>query len=76
MIGRPFGIGRNEILFSLKAIEDHNRSEPANLLANINPTFSWVRLAQRVPVRVSIDQAPAGVKVVAGWTVSVGIGAD
>ncbi|HEX2942623.1 MAG TPA: efflux RND transporter periplasmic adaptor subunit, partial [Rhodopila sp.] len=33
-------------------IEDRERSASGNLLANVNPTFSWVRLAQRVPVRV------------------------
>lgn len=55
------------------AIEDRDRSDSANLLANVNPTFNWVRLAQRVPVRVSIDHVPDGVKVVAGRTVSVSI---
>ncbi|WP_238121533.1 MULTISPECIES: efflux RND transporter periplasmic adaptor subunit [unclassified Xanthobacter] len=55
------------------AIEDRDRTDSANLLANVNPTFSWVRLAQRVPVRVSIDAVPDDVKVVAGRTVSVSI---
>lgn len=55
------------------AIADRDRSEASNLLASINPTFSWVRLAQRVPVRVSIDQVPDGVRVVAGRTVSVSV---
>ena len=34
-------------------IEDRDRSEGASLLANVNPTFSWVRLAQRIPVRIA-----------------------
>ena len=32
-------------------IEDRERGASANLLPNVNPTFSWVRLAQRIPVR-------------------------
>jgi multidrug resistance efflux pump len=44
-----------------------------DLLANINPTFNWVRLAQRVPVRVRIDadHLPAGVVLVAGQTATL-----
>ncbi|MBO9623338.1 MAG: efflux RND transporter periplasmic adaptor subunit [Sphingomonas sp.] len=54
-------------------IEDRDRSPGANLLANVNPTFSWVRLAQRIPVRVAIDQAPAGAELVVGRTATVEI---
>ena len=36
-------------------IEDRDRSSGATLLANVNPTFNWVRLAQRVPVRIALD---------------------
>ena len=36
-------------------IEDHDRSSGASLLANVNPTFSWARLAQRMPVRIALD---------------------
>lgn len=44
-----------------------------DLLANINPTFNWVRLAQRVPVRVRIDtdHMPAGTVLVAGQTATL-----
>lgn len=52
-------------------IEDRDRSEGGNLLANVNPTFSWVRLAQRVPVRVAIDALPAGTRLVVGRTATV-----
>jgi multidrug resistance efflux pump len=41
-------------------IEDRERTEGASLLPNVNPTFSWVRLAQRIPVRVALDQVPPG----------------
>src|SRR5882757_2845544 len=42
-------------------------------LASVNPIFTWVRLAQRVPVRIHIDQVPAGVRLVAGMTATVQI---
>ena len=42
-------------------------------LANVNPIFTWVRLAQRIPVRVHIDQEPEGVVLSAGMTATVQI---
>jgi RND family efflux transporter MFP subunit len=52
-------------------IEDHDRSSGASLLANVNPTFSWARLAQRMPVRIALDSVPAGVQLIAGRTATV-----
>jgi multidrug resistance efflux pump len=46
--------------------------DPAGL-ASVNPIFAWVRLAQRVPVRIHIDQVPDGVRLVAGMTATVQI---
>ena len=46
--------------------------DPAGL-ASVNPIFTWVRLAQRVPVRISIDVVPDGVRLVAGMTATVQI---
>jgi multidrug resistance efflux pump len=37
----------------------------------VNPTFNWVRLAQRIPVRVAIDAVPADLRLVAGQTATV-----
>ena len=54
-------------------IEDRERTETTSLLANVTPTFTWVRLAQRVPVRVALDEVPAGTTLVAGRTASVTI---
>jgi multidrug resistance efflux pump len=54
-------------------IEDRDRGEGSNLLANVTPTFSWVRLAQRVPVRVALDNVPPGATLVAGRTATVEI---
>jgi multidrug resistance efflux pump len=42
-------------------------------LASVNPIFTWVRLARRVPVRIHIDQIPEGVRLVAGMTATVQI---
>lgn len=54
-------------------IEDRERTDSTSLLANVSPTFNWVRLAQRVPVRVKLEDIPEGVHLVAGRTVSVSV---
>jgi multidrug resistance efflux pump len=54
-------------------IEDRERGPSGDMLANVNPTFSWVRLAQRIPVRVALDQVPADVSLIAGRTATVTI---
>jgi RND family efflux transporter MFP subunit len=54
-------------------IEDRERQSGANLLANVNPTFSWVRLAQRIPVRITLIDVPAGVRVIPGRTATVDV---
>ena len=55
------------------AIEDRDRAAGPNLLANVNPTFSWVRLAQRIPVRIAIDSLPPGLRLLPGRTATVSI---
>jgi RND family efflux transporter MFP subunit len=55
-------------------IEDENRSTSSDLLALVNPTFSWVRLAQRIPVRIKLDNVPPDLLLVAGRTATVSIG--
>jgi multidrug resistance efflux pump len=57
-------------------IADRERTDSPNLLANINPTFDWVRLAQRVPVRVKPESVPLGVQLVVGRTATVTIEHD
>jgi multidrug resistance efflux pump len=42
-------------------------------LPNVNPIYTWVRLAQRVPVRIAIDEVPSGVPLVSGMTATVTI---
>ncbi len=52
-------------------IADRERQGSSDLLANVIPTFSWVRLAQRIPVRIAVDQVPPGVRLLVGRTASV-----
>ena len=52
-------------------IEDRDRSDGSTLLANVNPTFNWVRLAQRVPVRIALDRGDERNELVAGATATV-----
>jgi RND family efflux transporter MFP subunit len=42
-------------------------------LPNVDPVYTWVRLAQRVPVRIAIDDVPQGVPLVSGTTATVTI---
>lgn len=53
------------------AIEDRERGGSTSLLANVNPTFNWVRLAQRIPVRVQLDQVPPDTRLIMGRTATV-----
>ena len=52
-------------------ITDRNAIPDSQLLANVEPTFNWVRLAQRIPVRIRLDKVPAGIHLSAGMTASV-----
>ena len=52
-------------------ITDYDNRDGPELLASVNPTFTWVRLAQRVPVRIHITNVPPGVVVSAGMTCTV-----
>ena len=56
-----------------RAINVANAQPNGQGLANVNPIFTWVRLAQRIPVRVHIDQVPDGVVLAAGMTATVQI---
>ena len=54
-------------------IEDRERDSSGSLMANINPTFSWVRLAQRIPVRIHLDDPARAPQLVPGRTATVEI---
>ena len=55
------------------AIEDRERSASSANLANVNPTFSWVRLAQRIPVRIKLDRVSDEIRLIPGRTATVSI---
>jgi multidrug resistance efflux pump len=54
-----------------RGINVPNATPDASGLASVNPIFTFVRLAQRVPVRIHIDEVPEGVELVAGLTATV-----
>ncbi|MEN5270532.1 biotin/lipoyl-binding protein [Stenotrophomonas sepilia] len=54
-------------------IADDQRSSTHNLLPAVAPTYTWVRLAQRIPVRIRIDDAPPDTRLIVGRTASVTI---
>ena len=50
-------------------------TQPGSLgLASVNPVFTWVRLAQRIPVRIHIDHVPDTVTIAAGMTATITVG--
>jgi RND family efflux transporter MFP subunit len=54
-----------------RAITDRENVIGSDLIANVNPTFNWVRLAQRIPVRIAIDKVPDGIALSAGMTATI-----
>jgi multidrug resistance efflux pump len=54
-----------------RGIDIANASPDEAGLAKVNPIFTWVRLAQRVPVRVALDHVPPSIRLVAGQTATV-----
>ena len=66
--GHVVGIGRG--------IAVANSQPDVSGLATVNPVFTWVRLAQRVPVRVALDHVAPSITLAAGLTATVSIVAD
>ncbi|MGE8391417.1 HlyD family secretion protein [Pseudomonas sp. BIGb0427] len=54
-----------------RGVSDTNEVRAQNGLPQVSPTFSWIRLAQRLPVRIEIDHIPEGVELAAGMTASI-----
>ncbi len=52
-------------------ISEDSRGMSGNLLPDVQATFSWVRLAQRIPVRVKLTDVPADVRLILGRTATV-----
>lgn len=57
-----------------RGINTPNTSPGSLGLASVDPVFTWVRLAQRIPVRIHIDAVPAGVELALGMTATVSVG--
>ncbi|MDT3604518.1 efflux RND transporter periplasmic adaptor subunit [Cronobacter dublinensis] len=56
-----------------RAIYDQSVESEGSLVADIKPNVPWVRLAQRVPVRIALDSLPQGVTLVSGTTCTVSL---
>lgn len=54
-----------------RGIYDRDNPQSRELTADVNPTFNWVRLAQRVPVRIALNPLPEGLLLAAGTTCTV-----
>lgn len=65
------GVLQGQVEGISRGIYDRDNPQSRELLADVNPTFNWVRLAQRVPVRIRIDQVPEGIPLSAGTTCTV-----
>lgn len=63
--------GRVESVAS--GIVDRDNAGTKGGVANVNPSFSWVRLAQRVPVRIRLDEIPSGISIASGMSCSISI---
>jgi RND family efflux transporter MFP subunit len=48
-----------------------NPDDAAGLLARVDPQFSWIRLAQRLPVRIKLETLPPDVRLAAGMSATV-----
>ncbi len=64
---------KGQITGIARGITDRDNPTGSDLLADVNPTFNWVRLAQRVPVRIAIDteHLPPDVLIAAGMTATI-----
>ena len=60
-----------EVVGIARGINVSNAQPNQQGLAMVNPIFTWVRLAQRVPVRIRLKYVPNGVRLVAGLTATV-----
>ncbi len=64
---------RGHVTGITRAISVANAQPNEQGVATVNPIFTWVRLAQRIPVRIHIDEVPPSIVLVAGMTATVEI---
>src|SRR3546814_14968296 len=72
-MGQDRGVEGHVVGVSAAISDSERTTATGTLLADVKPTFSCVRLAQRVPVRIAIDRVPKGLMLVAGRTATVTI---
>ncbi|AIF48864.1 membrane protein [Dyella japonica A8] len=72
LMGVP-GTLRGHVESIAAAIQDRERAGDIARPADVNPAFTWVRLAQRIPVRVAIDSVPQGIRLVPGQTATIDV---
>ncbi|MDN5970961.1 MAG: efflux transporter periplasmic adaptor subunit, partial [Enterobacterales bacterium] len=56
-----------------RAIYDQSVESSDNMLLNVKPNVPWVRLAQRVPIRIKLENVPKDVLLVAGTTCTISV---
>jgi multidrug resistance efflux pump len=74
LMGYPETILTGRVDSISRGIADQNAAGSMAELANVNPVFTWVRLAQRIPVRIAIEGVPPDVTLAAGMTATVAVG--
>ena len=75
LMGYPDAVLTGRVDSISRGVADQNASGSMAELSNVNPVFTWVRLAQRIPVRVALESVPPDVTLAAGMTATVSIGA-
>jgi RND family efflux transporter MFP subunit len=75
LMGHP-QLLRGRVAGVARAIDVANAQPNDQGVATVNPIFTWVRLAQRIPVRIEIEEIPANVVLVAGMTATVEVPRD
>jgi multidrug resistance efflux pump len=72
LLGYPAPI-TGHIATVTRGVSVSNAAVSTQGLPNVDPVYTWVRLAQRVPIRIAIDNVPPGVPLVSGLTATVTI---
>ena len=67
---------QGHVISIARGIDDTNGSPDKLGLQAVNPIFTWVRLAQRIPVRIHLDHVPDSVTLAAGMTATVSVGPE
>jgi multidrug resistance efflux pump len=71
LLGGDVDIGGHVDSIASGIVDRDNPTGSGELLANVDPIFTWVRLAQRVPVRIHLDSVPKGIHLAMGMTCTI-----